>query len=342
MSATHGRPRASILVTNHDYEDFVGDAVESALAQQGGGVQVVVVDDGSTDGSLDVLSTFGDRIELVAQSNGGQGAAFNAAFVAATAPIVVFLDADDVIAPDLVDRLGDAFARDDVVRVQFPLAVIDRAGRPTGATVPGDPRRLVSGDVRDRLVAFPDDLTWQPTSGNAFRRSVLAEMMPMPTEGYRICADYYLSNLSAAHGTIAVLDDVGGGYRVHGDNAHYGSDATIASIRANVARTSLTHTHLIDHCRELGLGGLPDDPDRVRSVTALANRMLSWRDDASRHPIDGDGRWRLCREGVRASFGRFDVGIVRRGAMAAWFVVAAIAPRRAMRFVARPFVGMQP
>ncbi len=330
--------RASIVVTNHDYGRYVAAAVESGLAQHGGGVEVVVVDDGSEDDSHDVLQRFGSRIVLIEQPNGGQGAAFNTGVAAATGPIVVLLDADDVLAADLVDRLETAFADESVARVQFPLSLIDGDGASIEGSMPPSGVQLAGGDLRDALTSHPDDIVWQPTSGNAFRHDVLDRILPMPTEDYRICADYYVSNLTAAHGRVAVLPAAGGSYRIHDRNAHHRQRWTLDDVRSNIVRTTITHRHLIDECRRLGLRGLPDDPEDVRSVTALAHRVVSLRLAPERHPIGADTRSRLRRLGIAAARGRHDVSVARRLAFAAWFVLATTIPRRWVRRVARPLL----
>jgi len=343
-SSSSGRERArvSIVVTNHNYGEFVLDAVDSALAQTAA-VEVIVVDDGSTDDSLDVLARRASRVRLVSQPNGGQAAAFNSGWSEASGDVVIFLDADDVLEPDLAERVLRTIDDDpDVVKVQYPLFLIDADGRRREGGVPAAGVRLAAGDVRTELIRHPDDLVWMPTTGNAFRAAVLDRVMPMPTAEYRICADYYLSNLTAAHGRVAVLDRPGGSYRVHGDNRHYTEQWSMDAVRANVARTSVTHRHLIDECQRLGLSGLPNDPDAVASVTATAFRMVSLRIDADRHPLPCDSRRSLTRLGLAAALGRHDVSTFRRAQMALWFVAAALAPRSAVPRLARPIVRTTP
>jgi hypothetical protein len=335
--------RLSIVVTNHDYAQFVTDAVDSALAQRDAAVEVIVVDDGSTDDSLTLLAPYRGRVRLVAQPNGGQAAAFNAGWAAAAGEVVIFLDADDLLEPDVAGRVLRVFDSDpDVVKVQYPLRLIDAAGQPCDGTLPGPKVRLAAGDVRDQLTRHPDDLVWMPTTGNAFRADVLRRIMPMPTADYRICADYYLSNLTAAHGTVAVLDRPGGSYRIHGANAHYAERWSLDAVRANITRTSATHRHLIAECHRLGLTGLPEDPDAVRSVTATAFRLVSLRLDASRHPVARDTRRGLTRLGLSSALGRHDVPPARRAGMALWFVAAGLAPRSTVWRLARPLVRTAP
>ena len=326
----------AVVVTNYNYAKFVGAAIESALAQES--VQVVAVDDGSTDDSADVVRCYADRIVVVEQSNGGQGAAFNAGFAQVTAPIVVFLDADDLLAPGMTARLTDAFCDPAVAKVQFALTLIDDAANVLPGSMPPDPTRLSRGDLRERLVVAPDDLAWQPTSGNAFRTSVLREMLPMPTAPFRICADYYLSNLSAAHGTVIVFDEVGGSYRIHGANNHFAASTSLSSLRDNIVRTQETNRLLLEHCRQLGLPGADVDPSKLRSVTALGHRLISLRLDPSHHPVVGDTRDSLVRAGIEAALWRSHVRINKRLAAAGWFVAMGTVPRRLATRVAQPLV----
>src|SRR5947207_12616170 len=107
-----GRPRvdppapmtsATIIISNHDYERFVAEAVDSALAQSVA-AQVVAVDDGSTDGSRDILAAYGAAIDVVTKARGGQTSAFNAGLPMARGDLVLFLDADDRLKPTAVER----------------------------------------------------------------------------------------------------------------------------------------------------------------------------------------------------------------------------------------------
>ncbi len=104
-------PLVSILIPAYNAERFVGAAVESALAQTYPHVEIVVVDDGSTDGTRDALRPFEARgVRVIEQANAGQCAAANAAFRASSGELVKYFDADDLLAPDhvarQVDRLG--------------------------------------------------------------------------------------------------------------------------------------------------------------------------------------------------------------------------------------------
>jgi glycosyltransferase involved in cell wall biosynthesis len=90
----------SCVIPVYNGEHFVAEAVESVLAQTFGLVEVVVIDDGSTDQTPRVLSSFGDRIKVISQANAGQSAARNRGIQAAAGELIAFLDADDLWLPE--------------------------------------------------------------------------------------------------------------------------------------------------------------------------------------------------------------------------------------------------
>jgi glycosyltransferase involved in cell wall biosynthesis len=90
---------ASVIIASYNYGRFLGDAIESALAQTYAPVEVIVVDDGSTDESRNVIARVGDRVQSILKANGGQASAWNAGFAASAGDVVLFLDADDLYRP---------------------------------------------------------------------------------------------------------------------------------------------------------------------------------------------------------------------------------------------------
>lgn len=96
--------RVSVVIPCYNSSQTVAKAIESALGQTHPSVEVVVVDDGSTDDSAQVCARFGDRIRLVRQPNRGLSAARNAGVEAATGEYVTLLDADDMLLPACLAR----------------------------------------------------------------------------------------------------------------------------------------------------------------------------------------------------------------------------------------------
>jgi glycosyltransferase involved in cell wall biosynthesis len=92
-------PRLSAVIPVYNTARYLRDAVESALAQEGADLEVIVVDDGSTDEGPAILRGFGDRIRLLRQENRGLSAARNAGIAEARGEFIGFLDADDAWEP---------------------------------------------------------------------------------------------------------------------------------------------------------------------------------------------------------------------------------------------------
>ena len=126
--ALEPEPLVSIIIDNFNYARFVSSAIDSALAQSYAPVEVIVVDDGSTDNSRDVIATYGDRISTIFKLNGGHASAFNAGFRASHGSIVMFLDADDLLLPNAVEEVVREW-HPGVAKAQFVLAHIDADGR---------------------------------------------------------------------------------------------------------------------------------------------------------------------------------------------------------------------
>jgi len=130
------RPLATVVIINYNYEKFVAAAIDSALEQSYQPLEVVVVDDGSTDGSRTIIAGYKNRVRTVLQNNGGQGAAYNAGWRAAHGEFVLFLDSDDVLTKDAIAKVVQAFEGNEAVKVQFYLAQVDRNLKPLGFLLP--------------------------------------------------------------------------------------------------------------------------------------------------------------------------------------------------------------
>jgi glycosyltransferase involved in cell wall biosynthesis len=101
-----GGPLVSIVIDNFNYARFLPRSIGSALGQTYPHVEVVVVDDASTDGSQDVIRGYGGKVApVLKERNAGHGAAFNSGFAASRGEIVLFLDADDHLYPHAVERV---------------------------------------------------------------------------------------------------------------------------------------------------------------------------------------------------------------------------------------------
>jgi glycosyltransferase involved in cell wall biosynthesis len=249
-------PLASIVIDNYNYERYLGSAIESALNQTYAQLEVIVVDDGSTDRSREIIAGYGHRIVPVLKDNGGQASAFNAGFRASHGDLVCFLDADDSLLPTAMERSIGRYAAADIAKVHWPLLIIDEQGVETGDRYPEQP--LPAGDLRDALIRTgPTPYLNPPTSGNAWSRSFLNKVLPVPEDEFRLGADAYLLTLAPLYGPLASVTEPQGCYRIHASNHfwHLGFDAQLEfEIRTH---SRLCHA-LSRHARLAGIDVPPE------------------------------------------------------------------------------------
>jgi glycosyltransferase involved in cell wall biosynthesis len=218
-------PLVSILVSNYNYGDFVAAAIESALAQTYTNCEIIVVDDGSTDSSREVINQFAGRIIPVFKTNGGQASAFNAGFARARGSIICFLDSDDLFLPTKVEQVVDAPPREWCFH---HLKWTDRDLNPV--EMPVNPYKTGDRDLRSNVLSFIPPAT----SGLAFTRRLLEQILPMP-ESIRITSDNYLKFSSMALAPGYYLEDQLVLQRIHGNNLYTGLDDLKIRADAQIA-----------------------------------------------------------------------------------------------------------
>lgn len=333
------RPVAvDIVIDNYNYGRFLGRAIDSALTQRHPHTRVIVVDDGSNDDSREVMMRYGDRITAIFKENGGQASAFNAGLANCRGNVVIFLDADDVLLPHAATRVAAAFAgTPQAVKVQYVMAVIDQAGRPTGELKPAPHVRLPTGDLRRSELTFPFDLPWTATSGTASSTAALRRIMPIPEREFTEAADWYLQHVVPLLGEVVSIQEVCAGYRVHGSNSYALDQAALdmAHVRQSVRYAAATRRQLRRMAGELGL---PLVPGPILSVADLANRLISLKLEPDAHPLPADRVGRLALGGTLAALRRFDVHWPMKLMFIAWFAGMALTPRRTASALAEVFL----
>ncbi|MBI2386175.1 MAG: glycosyltransferase [Elusimicrobia bacterium] len=205
--------KVSVVIDNHNYGRFLRETLDSVLTQvlDDVDVEIVVVDDGSTDDSREILSSYAPRIKSLLQARQGQASAFNAGFASATGDIVCLLDSDDVFLPGKLAAVLKAFEDPKVVCVQHFLHDTDAHLKPLPRRFPAWPARYTLDDYAAGRAEFT------ATSGLAFRRETLLKLLPIPKDLF-----YYLDDFLTAHalffGEIANVPEVLGLHRMHGAN----------------------------------------------------------------------------------------------------------------------------
>jgi len=119
----------SVIIPNYNYGRYLKEAIDSVFGQSYPRCEIIVVDDGSTDESLDVLRSYGDRLRWVQQARQGVSAARNRGIQESRGPFVALLDSDDVWHPEKLARQLPALTRPSVGMVYCGRRLIDGAGR---------------------------------------------------------------------------------------------------------------------------------------------------------------------------------------------------------------------
>jgi cellulose synthase/poly-beta-1,6-N-acetylglucosamine synthase-like glycosyltransferase len=321
----------SILVNSYNYERFVGSTIESALRQTYSPIEVIVVDDGSSDNSWSVIQGFGDRIQAVRTPNGGQGSAYNEGFARSRGEFVLFLDSDDLLEPTAIRRCVDR-TRADVSKVQFRLRLVDADSKPVGGFVP---YQMHDGDVR-RIVDEFGIYAGPPGSGNLYRRSAIESCFPLDPELWRRGGtDSVPFVATGLRGSVVSIDEMLGSYRLHNTtNARSGPFGNIsASYREVLLREQRGMARMYEiFGREMSQR---DPADLVPTPSNLRTRVLSWKLCPADHPYPDDSASGLIRLCWRA-FSRWPgYGVAERSFLFLWFTAVLWSPRALARRVAR-------
>ena len=205
----------SVLIDSYNYGNFIEQAIESVLSQDlpVEQVEIVVVDDGSTDDTRTRVKKYGTRIKYIGKENGGQASAFNCGFANTTGKYVALLDADDFFLPGKLKRALNEFQlHPETGMIYHKLPEMHGDGRM--APAPGF--QELSGYLprnRRNLSLY----SAHQTSCLVFRRDALADLIPMP-ESMRIQADAYLELLAVLITPVRALPEELAVYRIHGKN----------------------------------------------------------------------------------------------------------------------------
>ena len=216
----------SIVIPSYNQERFLARAIESALDQTWADCEVVVVDDGCTDGSPAVMARY-PQIRVVRQLNRGLAAARNAGLAASRGEILIFLDADDQLWPDAAStgvRLLEA--RPDAMMVFGRCRLVNENGLPMPTNLP-----TIQSDFYHELLL--DNFLWTPAMV-AFRREVF-DLVGGFDERISPAADYDIYLRISRRFPIAAHRAVTVDYRQHADNMSRDPvlmlEATLAVLR---------------------------------------------------------------------------------------------------------------
>jgi Glycosyl transferase family 2 len=264
-------PLVSVVVDTYNHEAFIGQAIASVLQQeyQLGAVEVLVVDDGSQDGTAKQLSAFADRVRIVRKENGGQASALNFGITLAKGDIIAFLDGDDWWHPRKLHAVVGYLLRNPAVgMVGHGIVEVTADGKRAWG-----PGKLIRFDLKSE--SGPATLNrvacFLGTSRLTCRRSVLERLLPIPEE-LVIEADEYLFTLGGAVAEVAVLDEPLCYYRLHGQNLYQFGDYDPVRLKQKYLALAALADELPTRLRALGVS--EESADKVVQNTALDARRL--------------------------------------------------------------------
>jgi glycosyltransferase involved in cell wall biosynthesis len=292
VTARKETPRVSVLIDTYNYGGYIEEAIESVLGQDfpAEEMEILVVDDGSTDDTAERVKKYGERVRYLYKSNGGQGSAFNHGFAEARGEIIAFLDADDYWLPGKLRRVMEEFEKGkEMGLVHHRLRELEME---TGEMSEG-PFWPVSGDLSKSVRLL---LTFHatPTTSLALRRTVLEKILPMP-ETIRIQADAYLEALAPLLAPVAVIDECLAVYRIHATNLYFLSGGVEDAERRK--RRAAAMRAIVEGLREwFGARGYEEKEGVARATLSRWTTLL----EREEFEVERPGRVRFFRHLLEA------------------------------------------
>ncbi|NEQ69043.1 MAG: glycosyltransferase [Symploca sp. SIO2D2] len=217
--------KASILINNYNNELYLEQCIESAVKQSCPAHEVIIYDDGSTDGSRDIIDGFAKdhpKIKTIYRSNYGKAHNINQAngvyqaFKSSSGDQIFLLDGDDAYEPNHLESYQNAFKQQEQCVVQSPLICIDRSGTRTHTKereqeAIKDPFKFVSANANFSF--------YYTTSAVAITRDLLEKALPHDFAKFPLFAiDAILCLYGAASGNLQTVEEPSTLYRIHGEN----------------------------------------------------------------------------------------------------------------------------
>ena len=214
------QPLVSVLVPVCNYARYVARAIVSVLEQSYGNFELIVCDDGSTDGSLAIARHFeaiDSRVRVVQKENGGQASALNAAFREHRGEIVCILDADDIFLLHKLQRVVDEYRENpDVGLLVHSMILLDQHERQI-ETIPFL-SHFERGWIGDKLIRRGGRWRFMPSSALSFRSALSSFCMPIPEEEFRKSAESFIFTILPLFTCVGYISEPLSCYRMHDAN----------------------------------------------------------------------------------------------------------------------------
>ena len=247
-------PHISVLIDTYNHERYIEQAIVSVLEQDFpvDQMEIVVVDDGSTDGTPSIIEKFLPRLRYIRKKNGGQASAFNVGIPELRGPIVAFLDGDDWWAKQKLSIVAETFeANPEIAAVGHGFYEVRDSDPPIEMIVPANSCRFDLSSVEAARFAGRG-LTLLGTSRLSVRREVLNRIGPIPPE-LVFCADTPILALTLALGGAVILEQPLCYYRIHAANLCAPGPNDDLKIRRNIEITEIFLAYIPKRLAEFGV-----------------------------------------------------------------------------------------
>jgi hypothetical protein len=224
-------PLVSVLIDTYNHERFIEEAIQSVLSQDfpASEREILVVDDGSTDRTPEILAKFTSQIRILRKPNGGQASAFNHGIPECRGEIIAFLDGDDWWAPNKISAIVQAFSsHPSVGLVGHSITEVLENGVTRSELAREAPEFRIDSVASARL--FRLRKSFLGTSRMAFRAELLRRIVPVP-EALVFEADEFLFTLGALFSEMIILREPLTFYRLQGQNLYQIGDHAPPALR---------------------------------------------------------------------------------------------------------------
>lgn len=275
-------PVVTVLIDTYNHERFIEEAIASVLEQDFSAreTEIIVIDDGSTDRTPEIVHKFEPRIRLIRKPNGGQASAFNLGIPEAQGEFIAFLDGDDWWSRNKLGVVVETFS--DNPRsgtVGHGIVEFDSESRSSRALSPGTTGYFDFASDGGAQT-FRNFMAFLGTSRLSIRKSVLAKVLPIP-ESLVVEADEYMAAMSVAHGGAVLLAEPLTFYRLHGANLYQFRQGDSIRTRRKLAVSECLAKQLPPRLRAAGISESAIDVV-VEPIVVLAARMKLELDGGSR------------------------------------------------------------
>lgn len=275
----------------------MGACIESAIAVKWDNKEIIVVDDGSVDRSVEIARQYKEVSQVLLKKNGGQYSSSNMGFAASKGELVIFLDADDLLHPDIMIEAMKVY-NPAVSKIQFQMMSIDADGNDLHSTFPQFAPGLTAARVRkifSNTLSYPNP----PGSGNIYARKMLEKIFPLDgimdtsTDTYCVAAAPIFGDVETVQSPMVM-------YRIHGSNEGAMQQFSPLKIEQEVMRSSRRFGYALS--RSALNGNILNPAASRRNLHFMPYRAARLRSPANANIKSFDTRWIIFKDVLAAVF----------------------------------------